>query len=82
MHEHRSYLHSKGVVRYVTHPKTRTGVRMWRYIMEYYLIARWRRCIELLETHDAVGTSFRRQLEAQPHLLCMSVMIGRERSVA
>ena len=60
--EHLSrYLHSKGVVRHETNPKERTGVRLWRYIMEYHLVARWRRCMELLETHDAVGASFRHQ---------------------
>ena len=51
----RRYLHSKGVVRWLEHPKERENVRLWRWLMEYYLVARWRRCLELLETHDAVG---------------------------
>ena len=51
----RRYLHSKGVVRWLEHPKERENVRLWRGLMEYYLVARWCRCLELLESHDAVG---------------------------
>ena len=49
------YIHSKGVYRDMRQPKERTAVYLWRYVMEYHLIALWRDCLELLETHDAVG---------------------------
>ncbi len=58
--EHRSnasgrYLHSKGVKQDMRNPKWRKAVYLWRYIMEYHLIALWQDCVELLETYDAVG---------------------------
>ena len=52
------YLHSKGVARVLdrnANARTATFVRLWRYVMEYHLVARWQRCLELLETHEAVG---------------------------
>ncbi len=28
---------------------------MWRFMMEYFLIAQWRECQRLLDTYDVVG---------------------------
>ncbi len=44
------YIHSKGITR----PKFSGRVRLWRHVKEYHLIAHWRDCLALLETHDAV----------------------------
>ena len=44
------YIHSKGITKHSSLP-----VYTWRNIMEYYLISKYKDCIEKLETHDAVG---------------------------
>ena len=51
----RRYLHSKGISRHISQPNETPNVRMWRWVMEYHLLARWKGCMQLLEDHDAVG---------------------------
>lgn len=43
------YMHTKGIS--VPTPQTKD----WRSLMEYFCIEQWERCIEELESHDAVG---------------------------
>ena len=66
----RRYFHSKGVTHHITAPEQTPNVRLWRYVMEYHLMARWRRCIELLESHDVVGESLLRL--RRPHKCCLT----------
>jgi hypothetical protein len=46
------YLHSKGVTK-----NNSTPVLHWRQYMEWHLVKHWRRCVDLLETVDAVGAN-------------------------
>jgi len=47
------YIHSKGV----TKPENE-AVQDWRWMMEYFLIKRWRECLKALESHHVVGCKF------------------------
>ena len=49
----RRYMHTKGVSSRVQ-PWSR-NIFFWRSVMEYFLIARWRDCVDLLEQYDVVG---------------------------
>jgi hypothetical protein len=45
------YLHTKGIT------QTNSNVENWRYLMEYFLIGKWRDCIQELNNHDTVGVN-------------------------
>ena len=47
------YMHTKGVSSRVQ--SWARNIFFWRSVMEYFLIARWRDCIDLLEQYDVVG---------------------------
>jgi hypothetical protein len=47
------YIHSKGVSNINTQ-----ATYMWRNYMEYFLLTNASKCIELLNTHDIVGTAY------------------------
>lgn len=34
------------------------STQTWRKYLEYFVIHKWRKCVELLETHDIVGTEW------------------------
>ena len=51
------YMHTKGVSSRVQ--SWARNIFFWRSVMEYFLIARWRDCIDLLEQYDVVGGSVR-----------------------
>jgi hypothetical protein len=44
------YLHTKGITQI-----NNSNVENWRYLMEYFLIGKWRDCIQELKNHDIVG---------------------------
>jgi hypothetical protein len=46
------YFHTKGITR------PSPEVTDWRKVMEYFCIEQWQRCLEALDTHDAVGCLF------------------------
>ncbi len=46
-------MHTKGVSSRVQ--SWARNIFFWRSVMEYFLIARWRECIDLLEQYDVVG---------------------------
>lgn len=47
------YFHTKGV------SKNTLVANSWRLMMEYFVIDRWRECIEYLNEYDCVGQSFK-----------------------
>ena len=49
------YMHTKGVGAGTQSESGRRNVYVWRFMMEYFLIARWRECQRLLEDYDVVG---------------------------
>jgi hypothetical protein len=49
------YMHSKGVRR---NNKEFENVRLWSNYMEYYLIKKYRECLNQLQTHDVVGVMY------------------------
>jgi hypothetical protein len=53
------YLHSKGVTRVNSTQFDYKNIEEWRSYMEYFLLARWRDCIQLLQHWDAVGLNRR-----------------------
>lgn len=59
------YLHSKGVTRIDSKQFAYQHVEDWRSYMEYFLLARWRDCIQHLQRWDAVGVN--RKVEPKPH---------------
>lgn len=52
------YLHTKGVSR-AFHPIVTPNIFDWACYMEYFLIERWRDCIEALKEHDVCGVNWR-----------------------
>ena len=50
------YLHTKGVSR-AGHTVEETST-MWRKYLEHFNVMHWRRCVDLLNDHDVVGTEF------------------------
>ena len=53
------YLHTKGISR------VSPFVQDWSVLMEYFLIDRWKDCIQELQSHDVCGVNW--QLGPQPH---------------
>lgn len=49
------YLHTKGVTK--TNDSLKNNVENWRYLMEYFLISKWRDCVKKLNNHDIVGVN-------------------------
>ena len=49
------YMHTKGVGPGAQEQSARRNVYVWRFMMEYFLIAQWRECQRLLDTYDVVG---------------------------
>ena len=54
------YIHTKGV----TKPQ-HENVRHWKTYMEYFLMKKHKECLDLLDTHDAVGVNWHNS--PQPH---------------
>ncbi len=52
---HGRYMHTKGVGPGAQSDSGRRNVYVWRFMMEYFLIAQWRECQRLLEEYDVVG---------------------------
>lgn len=52
------YLHSKGVTK-GNATNVATNVLHWRQYMEWQLVKGWKRCVDLLDTADAVGCNHR-----------------------
>jgi hypothetical protein len=55
------YIHTKGIWKGTEFPEMRNNLKDWRYMMEYFLINKWRNCIDYLkqEDVDAVGCNYR-----------------------
>lgn len=51
------YLHLKGCSHTSNSPYY-DNIRSWRKYMEYFVIENWKKCVELLDTHDTVGTEW------------------------
>lgn len=50
------YFHTKGVTSSFRYGESgEKNIKSWRNIMEYYLIERWKICIEKIENHDVVS---------------------------
>jgi hypothetical protein len=47
------YLHTKGV------SKESINAESWRLMMEYFVIDRWKECVEYLNDYDAVGSNLK-----------------------
>jgi hypothetical protein len=47
------YLHTKGVT------KESINAESWRLMMEYFVIDRWKECVEYLNEYDAVGSNLK-----------------------
>ena len=47
------YFHTKGV------SKESVNAESWRLMMEYFVIDRWKDCVDNLETYDAVGSNLK-----------------------
>lgn len=54
------YFYNKGVTHF-NHGSWFYTTNSWRLYMEYFLIQRWKDCIEKLESYDTVGTEFMKQ---------------------
>ena len=50
-------MHTKGVGPGAQSESGRRNVYVWRFMMEYFLIAQWRECQRLLDSYDVVGAS-------------------------
>ncbi len=59
-------MHTKGVGPGVQSESGRRNVYVWRFMMEYFLIAQWRECQRLLEEYDVVGASWTPSLKPNP----------------
>jgi len=54
------YIHSKGVSKNNTNiTMWNNNVYLWRSFMEYFLIKRYKECLEKLKTHDIVSVLYR-----------------------
>lgn len=57
------YLHTKGATTAVFvppwNPKDKNPAAYWKEYMEYFIVERWRDCVEHLRDHDMVGTEWR-----------------------
>jgi hypothetical protein len=52
------FFHTKGISSSFNYPECTDNVISWREYLEKFNIDNWKRCIELLETHDCVGTEW------------------------
>ena len=59
------YFHSKGVAHSINSYQT-IPTRDWRHYMNYWMVERWKDCVEKLETVSVVGTNY--NSEPYPHL--------------
>ena len=62
------YIHSKGVTpKYQDHPSILTCIDDWMYMMMYYLVRHYKKCIAKLENYDTVGVNYS-QLDMNVHI--------------
>jgi len=68
------YYHLKGVTSIQNHSDvnvTHEAVTSWRNVMEYFLIERWTKCVELLDGYDSVGCFWNDNThEMYPNMYC------------
>jgi len=60
------YMHTKGVSRVQEKSIIAECIYLWRNYMEYYLIRHYKKCLELLNSHDVVGAIYK-TLMIGPH---------------
>jgi len=55
------YIHTKGVTHVQEKKNTKSEcIYLWRNYMEYYLIRHYKKCLEKLNTHDIVGSIYKK----------------------